>query len=100
MPFPGTFPVALFTSGDDGVVTTLAQVASALSTLATITGPAAILAGDLLVLWDVGITTGANPPAFAMPAGFTVVNDTPLATNRRGVLSFKIATGAEASASL
>jgi hypothetical protein len=94
-PFPTFFPV---------VLTTLAQVASATSTAQTITGPAGILAGDLLVLWDHASNSTTTIPTAAVPSGFsTVTNDTLVAGvgfGSRNIASIKIATGVEASASL
>lgn len=78
---------------------TLSQVASATSTSSSVTGPSTILAGDLLVLWDIAINSVSSAPATAVPSGFTAaINFTQALI--RAIVSYKIATGVEASATL
>lgn len=79
-------------------VTTLAQQNLATSTAATITAPSDIVAGDLLVLWDAPINSAGTPTAVT-PAGFTQITNI-TATLIRGIASYKIANGSEASASI
>jgi hypothetical protein len=96
---PGWFP------GAAGAVaaglTTLTQVASATAQdSTTITGPASIQAGDLLVLYDTAFDSSGIPTT-AVPSGFTIIsNVVGLAGDSRLISSYKIATGAEASAAL
>lgn len=78
--------------------TSFAFQASATSVLSTITGPASIIAGDLLVLSDY-VADSSSAPAVTVPAGFSVMQNAALG-NIRHVLSRKIADGSEASASL
>jgi hypothetical protein len=78
---------------------TLSQVASATSTSATITGPAGITAGDLLVLWDTAASF-ASVPTVVVPTGFSSISNQNNGTNNRAILSAKIADGSEASASI
>lgn len=82
-----------------GALTTLSIRASATSTAATITGPASITAGDLLVLWDMA-TNAATLPTSVIPTGFTSIVDFTVGSVRKGIASYKIANGSEASASL
>lgn len=79
---------------------TLSQVASATSTGATITGPASIQAGDLLVLWDRAFDSGGPLPSTVVPTGFTSISNVNDGVEIRAILSYKIADGSEASASL
>lgn len=94
---------ALMTGAAAAAVTSLSQIASTTSSnSATVTGSASIVAGDLLVLLDAVWNLGANPPASSVPTGFTSIVTSSLGTANatRATLSFKIATGAEASASI
>jgi hypothetical protein len=93
---PGMFPSAV-AAGRRSQLTTLTKVADATSTASTITGPAGIQAGDLLVLWD--WAGAAGTPAETVPSGFSILAGASIA-NFRCILSYKIATGAEASAAL
>jgi hypothetical protein len=77
---------------------TISQVASATSAATTVTGPASIIAGDLLVLLDMAFN--ATLPASTVPSGFTIIWDQNDTVSQRTIMSYKIATGAEASASL
>lgn len=80
-------------------VTSLALEDSALSTGATITGPASIQAGDLLILKDRPSQTG-SVPSTAVPSGFSIISNIDNGTTTRVILSYKIADGSEASATL
>lgn len=64
--------------------------ASATSTAATITAPAGILAGDLILLQDVA----NGSPVSVTPTGFTLINDQVSGTER-AVISLKKAVGTE-----
>lgn len=80
-------------------LTTLSFRSSATSTSDTITGPADIAAGDLLILLDKAVS-GAGAPSFVVPSGFTTISDLSINAELSQIVSYKIATGAEASASL
>jgi hypothetical protein len=79
---------------------TIAFQASATSTAATVTGPASIQAGDVLLLGDRARNTVGLPTA-VIPTGFTEIASTASdGTTSRTRLSYKIADGSEASASI
>jgi hypothetical protein len=85
--------------GKAPLVTSLAfQTSATNENTGSITGPASIQAGDLLVLLDYAAVT-PSPPAATVPSGFTQIT-TATGGLSRVVLSMKKATGAEASASL
>jgi hypothetical protein len=65
---------------------------------ATVTGHSSIIAGDLLVYLDRHYAAGF--PASVTPSGFTNVLDFTVNTDTKMMLSYKIATGAEASAAI
>jgi hypothetical protein len=93
MPFPGVFPVGLFSGQGQAPLATLAPVASGTSTAANgaITASAPIQAGDLLVV--AGSCSGST--SASLPPGFTTVLaviDT--ATSKDGI-GFKVADGSE-----
>jgi hypothetical protein len=96
---PGWFP---FMAAPEGGLASITQVGSSTSTAATITLPADIQAGDLIVILD-----GANS-AFATPAAVTPTDFTNHANNTvtppyegyRLMLSSKLAVGTEGSASI
>jgi hypothetical protein len=97
---PGTNPGLIVRAGR---VASISFHASATSTTSSITGPATIQAGDLLVLSDHSYRSDSATPNAIVPSGFTQIhNDVdPGGTNRsRHILSYKIADGAEASASI
>lgn len=100
---PGTFPGVMMAGSAGGPPTTLSFQASATSTGSTITGPSSIQAGDLLVLSDIRIGPG-SPPTAVVPSGFTStqssVSGGAFFSQFRHILSYKIADGSEASASL
>lgn len=83
-----------------GGVTSLTQPAgeTATSAAATITGPAGIQAGDLLVLLDRAVA--GSLPTKVIPTDFVEIDDANNGSSARQVVSYKIADGSEASASL
>ena len=82
-------------------ITSVVAQASATSTGSTITAPADIVAGDLLVLWDVSSNGSGAAAADVVPTGFTRISADTLTVNfMRGVLSYKISDGSEASATI
>lgn len=98
---PGWFPGgAAAPAGEEppAGLTELTKIADATSTAATIVGPAAIEAGHLLVLLD-RATGKSSTPTTVLPSGFVSISNQTLGEARQ-ILSYKIATGAEASASL
>lgn len=91
---------AVATGGDP--LTSIVQQASATSAAATIVCPADIQAGDLLVLSDNAFNFSGSPTA-VIPAGFTSIVNTVLTGGvgvQRAIISYKIANGSEASATL
>ena len=89
------FGARMNTSGPP--VTSLAFQASATGTT-SVTGPASIIAGDLLVLANNAVTGGGAPSA-TVPSGFTSIGTVADGASR-SVISYKIADGSEASASI
>jgi hypothetical protein len=87
-----------------GGLTTLAQVGSAVSTLATITAPATINPGDLLVLWQRAVNITTTIPTLVEPSGFTTISNTSFvsggANGARYNVCYKIADGSEDGAAL
>jgi hypothetical protein len=82
-----------------GGLTTLSFRSSDTSTAATIVGPADIEAGDILILSDLAVNkTGV--PTEVVPTGFSIISSINDVSNIRQILSYKIADGSEASASL
>lgn len=94
-PMPGRTPPA----AGGGGLTTLSFQADATSTSDTITGPASIAAGDLLVLWD-GAHNLSGLPTSVVPTGFTSIVSFNDGSNDRAIASYKIADGSEASATI
>lgn len=88
-----TFPITLFSAG----ITTITQQASATSTASTITVPASVIAGDVLVLFDRPISSGT--PSNVTPTGWSVGNNQVI-TNFRMNISYKLAVGADAGATV
>jgi hypothetical protein len=98
-------PLVGFGAGGKDALT-ITQVASSTSTGGNITAPAGILAGDLLVIldraWDIRFT----PPASVTPSGFTLIGSSLSGTNfndgfnYKQNVSYKLANGSEASASI
>jgi hypothetical protein len=84
------------------VLSSIVQQASSTSTTSTITAPAGIIAGDLLVLMD-SATSALSTPTSVIPAGFTQItqsNGTGGGAGQRQILSYKLADGSEAGASI
>lgn len=69
------------------------------STASTITAPATINAGDLLVLVDFG-SSNPGPPANVTPSGFTSIQTLAGSTYDRYNISYKIAVGNEDSSTV
>lgn len=89
---PGMFP-AIFAAAGGGGTTSLAFHDSATSTAATISVPAGLQAGDLMVLSDFALNSG-SVPALVVPSGFTNwINST--TSTLRVAQSYKIAVGDE-----
>jgi hypothetical protein len=80
-----------------GAPTTITQVDSATSTASTITVPASVIAGDLLVLLDLAF---GSAPVANVPTDFLTINNLSDGSNARQLVSYKLADGSEASASL
>ena len=95
---PGWFPAGAFAAAAASVLTALVQVNSANSTAATITAPANIQPGDLLVLWQSAANIG-SPPTLVQPTGFTTISNQP-AGGTRFNMCYKIADGTEDGATL
>ena len=78
----------------------ITEFATATSTAETITVPAAIEAGDIIVLLDRAhnLAAGGNPTA-VVPTGFVSINDQ-AAVRIRQILSYKPADGTEDSSTL
>lgn len=100
---PGTLP--FFFAGNRP--SSLSMVGSSTSQNATtITAPAGILAGDLLVFGDTSFNDSTTVPTYVSPVGFTVVSDTFGTTGAgggqavRNTLSYKIANGTESSTAI
>lgn len=83
-------------------VSSISQNASANVAGGSLTAPADINAGDLLVFFDTGVNIGAAPDASAVPSGFTEILTDSLggSDDARMTLSYKIADGTEGSSSL
>jgi hypothetical protein len=73
---------------------------TATSAAQTITGPASIRAGDILLLNDIAVNTGGTAPSSAIPSGFDLVGSVVLTNITRNNFSWKLADGSEARASL
>lgn len=94
MILPGFLPPG---AAATGVLSTLTQVLSATSTIATITFPSGIQAGDILVLLDYA-RAGSNP-TLVTPSGFTIPSGGNQGLNKtRLVFSYKLAVGGESGA--
>jgi hypothetical protein len=95
---PGWFP-----AGVAAARATLSFVDSVVSQDASsVTAPASVQAGDVLVLYDIAQGPLTVPPT-TLPAGFTAISN--IATGSgpgslRSIISYKLANGAEANVSL
>jgi len=86
-----------FTANIEDSLNSLSEQASATSTAATITVPASVVAGDILVLADRAVGGGA--PSKVIPSGFTEIADN-LRNETRLITSYKLADGTEAGNSI
>ena len=88
-------------TGGANTVNTISYVTHATSTASTITAPSNILSGDILVLYDQSASLGSIPSE-VIPTGFTKIQGATngLLSGSRGISSFKIANGTEASTSI
>lgn len=91
MPIPGMTAQMVFQQSADFDISYLTNSTS-IST--TITGPSEIQAGDLLVLFDLAYYF----PSAVVPSGFTSIKE--LNNSMISILSYKIADGSEANASI
>lgn len=95
---PGWFP-----AGVAAARATLSFLASAVSeSSSTVTAPASIQAGDVLVLYDIAQGLFSLPPT-ALPAGFTAISNIVSGSgpgSLRSSISYKLADGTEANAAL
>jgi len=97
---PGHFPAGAVARAKGGVFTTLSLRTSATSTAATITVPASVVAGDILVLADRSRNnSNGSAPTKVVPSDFTEVADN-LRNETRLITSYKLADGSEAGNSL
>lgn len=81
-------------------LTSISYIDSTTSSTNTITGSASILQGDFLLLWD--CANGGSLPASTYPSGdgFSLASDfSDGVNNHRCIISYKIASGTEASGS-
>lgn len=72
--------------------------ATSSATNGRITGPASIIAGDILILIDKGVIAG-SPPGTTIPSGFTAVFNV-TGNSTRLITSYKLADGSEAGATI
>jgi hypothetical protein len=73
------------------------------SAAGTITAPATVVAGDILVLFQVSEVIGATPPTAVVPSGFTSWADQTYSAGGsagRAILCYKLADGTESGATL
>ena len=96
---PGMFPV-IAAAAAVAPLTTLSQVLSATSSASTITAPAGIQAGDLILFMDHGENLAPGAPAAVAPNDFTAITDSITDPFGRTTLYYKIANGTEGSSSL
>ncbi len=73
---------------------------NAASNVSSITAPADIAAGDLIVCYNWHRDAIGGVPATAVPSGFTEISNVNDAGDARVILSYKLATGAEGSSTL
>lgn len=79
---------------------TLAFVANATSSAATITIPAAAQAGDLAVLYDLARNVIASYPTLVTPSGWTTLLDLQGNGNTSSILSYKILEAGDPGATI
>jgi len=82
------------------VLTTVSFIASTTATAASITAPASINAGDLLVMFDGAITNAGPVPTSVVPTGFTQILELNDGGSARNIWSYKIAVGNEDGTSI
>lgn len=98
MPFPGIFPVGLFSGAR---LESLSQVLSATDNSGgAFTLPNGIQAGDLIVVLDMAIDVTGPVPTAVTPSGFTNDINFNDGNTARVMLSHKIADGTEGGASV
>jgi hypothetical protein len=88
-----TFPLPSFCPSGVSALTSVSLFASANSAAATLTFPAGIIAGDVLVLHDLAVNT-SGAPANVTPTGFTPALGGVLGTTRSNVF-VRLANGTE-----
>lgn len=95
-----SFIINPYAFGAAATITSIAIFATSESAAQTITAPASIEAGDLLVLSD--FAEDVDPVPAVIPSGFTTLSTSELTglTDRRCTTSYKIANGTEDGASL
>jgi hypothetical protein len=81
-------------------LTSISVFSSATSTATTITAPANINAGDLLVLLDRAENLGVDPPTLVTPTGFTSIGNITTYLYSMQNLSYKLAVGTEGNATI
>lgn len=98
---PGWHPGFFGTIEDAGLIAFIAS--STVTNVSTITAPANIQAGDLLIIAHMGSDGDGSPPSQVTPAGFTLLNtafdNAASKFSWRTSVHYKLATGAEASGS-
>lgn len=77
-------------------ITAITQVSKSTSTGSTISVPAGVQAGDILVLSDMAVS--GSTPTKVVPSGFTEIADSD--SQRRAILSWKLAAGSEGNTNL
>jgi hypothetical protein len=92
---PGWFPGGM--AAAEGLTTIVKQAHSSASDMAaTVTAPADIIAGDLLIMVD--FSFGAySPPTAVTPSNWNNVLNLTTGTKSRGMIHWKLANGSEAS---
>lgn len=102
---PGWHP-GIVIAGASQAAATIALVASSVSVTTSITIPVGVQAGDLLVIWHIGVNDDYNdpPPSDVTPSGFTPVGSDTASVfkevNWRASLHWKMANGTEGGTSV
>lgn len=86
-------------SASVAALTTVTFRSSASANSNEVVAPSDIVAGDILVLLD-NATNKVSFPSETVPSGFTIISSITDSTRNRQILSYKIADGSEASATL
>lgn len=92
-------PAAQGGGGGAGASTSIAFQTSGVSSGSTITVPAGVIAGDILVMHDFTESSGATPTA-VVPTGWTQIGNDTDTGSRRQVTSYKLAVGGDAGATV